>query len=116
MLDQSVLANLVLPSLSHHKNKAGIVDSKWETEVTKEYINKISIKTPGVSSIIRNLSGGNQQKVILSRWLAANSKKHTAEYVYIRATSLNLHSGTEIQKLQHKRYDTYRRNGKQYNS
>ncbi len=74
MLDQSVLANLVLPSLSHHKNKAGIVDSKWETEVTKEYINKISIKTPGVSSIIRNLSGGNQQKVILSRWLAANSE------------------------------------------
>lgn len=73
MLDQSVLANLVLPSLNHHKNRIGIVDSKWEGQTTKDYIEKIGIKTPGTFSIIRNLSGGNQQKVILSRWLAANS-------------------------------------------
>ena len=40
----------------------------------REYIDKISIKTPATSNPIRSLSGGNQQKVILSRWLIRNSK------------------------------------------
>ncbi len=47
--------------------------SKAET-ICREYIDKIRIKTPSSSTQIRSLSGGNQQKVILSRWLIRNSK------------------------------------------
>jgi ABC-type sugar transport system ATPase subunit len=43
-------------------------------EITEEYINKINIKTPSVKTAIKSLSGGNQQKVILARWLAKKSK------------------------------------------
>ncbi len=43
-------------------------------ELTREYIGKLSIKTASQKTAIRNLSGGNQQKVILSRWLVRNTK------------------------------------------
>jgi ABC-type sugar transport system ATPase subunit len=43
-------------------------------EITEEYINKINIKTPSVKTAIKSLSGGNQQKVILARWLAKKAK------------------------------------------
>ncbi|WP_110667456.1 L-arabinose ABC transporter ATP-binding protein AraG [Salinicola halophilus] len=45
-------------------------NAKRETENTRDYIRRLSIKTPGPKTPIANLSGGNQQKVILSRWLA----------------------------------------------
>lgn len=41
---------------------------------TQEYVDKIRIKTPSIETKIQNLSGGNQQKVILARWLAAKTK------------------------------------------
>ena len=52
--------------------KGWVVDRKEEIKVTEEYIRKLSIKTTGPNQIIRFLSGGNQQKVILSRWLNGN--------------------------------------------
>ena len=45
-----------------------------EKKVTKEYINLMSIKTTGCSQLVKFLSGGNQQKVILSRWLNGDFK------------------------------------------
>ncbi len=42
--------------------------------ICRQYIDRIHIKTPGTATQIRSLSGGNQQKVILSRWLIRNSK------------------------------------------
>lgn len=48
------------------------VDSKYEKAETDRYIRELSIKTPSQEQEIRNLSGGNQQKVLISRWLATN--------------------------------------------
>ncbi|MGC4018103.1 MAG: sugar ABC transporter ATP-binding protein [Muricomes sp.] len=45
------------------------VDSKKMAADTQEYINRLSIKTPGMEARIQDLSGGNQQKVLLARWL-----------------------------------------------
>ena len=50
------------------------VNSKMEDEITQEYIDKLSIKTPSQDQEIRNLSGGNQQKVLIGRWLATKPK------------------------------------------
>ncbi len=45
-----------------------------ETDITKQAIKKLDIKTSGVKQITRYLSGGNQQKVAISKWLQANPK------------------------------------------
>lgn len=54
--------------------KNGLINKKKEKEVTSNYINELKIKTPSLSEIVDNLSGGNRQKIILARWLFTNSK------------------------------------------
>jgi ribose transport system ATP-binding protein len=49
-------------------------NKKLEIERSKNWIDKLNIKTPGIDSIINNLSGGNQQKVVVARWLECNSQ------------------------------------------
>lgn len=49
-----------------------VIQTGKETEVTKEFIDRLSIRTTGPRQMIKNLSGGNQQKVILARWLTGN--------------------------------------------
>jgi ABC-type sugar transport system ATPase subunit len=74
MLNARVRDNLVLPSLTANHRKFGILDFKWEELISKEFINKLKVKTPTINTLIANLSGGNQQKVILAKWLIANSE------------------------------------------
>jgi len=50
------------------------VNSKKEAEITQEYIDMMATKTPSQEQVIGNLSGGNQQKVILARWLLTKPK------------------------------------------
>lgn len=64
----SVADNTVLADLEHF-SKGGVVDDQKVRDATEEYIKKINIKTPSISQLIRNLSGGNQQKVIIAKWL-----------------------------------------------
>lgn len=68
MTIQDNLTMTILPKIS----KAGVLNKKRQREITLEYIDKIAIKTPGANTKIKDLSGGNQQKVILSRWLATH--------------------------------------------
>jgi len=53
-------------------SRAGFIQNKKEKEYVAEYINSLSIKCSSPSQKVMNLSGGNQQKVILSRWLLCN--------------------------------------------
>ena len=64
----SVADNIVLADLEHF-SRNGVVDDKKVEAATQEYIDKIQIKTPSSKQLIRNLSGGNQQKVIIAKWL-----------------------------------------------
>ncbi|WP_320128607.1 sugar ABC transporter ATP-binding protein [uncultured Sphaerochaeta sp.] len=50
------------------------VNKKKELEIVEKYTTKMRVKTPSLSQLISKLSGGNQQKVIISRWLATNPK------------------------------------------
>ena len=65
----SVLENMMLASYDQLK-KYGLIDFKKASEITGDYIQKFRIKTAGKETLIKNLSGGNQQKVILARWIA----------------------------------------------
>ena len=67
--EMSVLENMMLPSLKDNSSGALINWSKV-IEICDEYIQAFSIKTAGREALIKNLSGGNQQKVIVARWLA----------------------------------------------
>lgn len=67
----SVSENLTITTYKKLNSILGI-NFKETKKITSEYIEKLNIKTPNKEALIKNLSGGNQQKVILSRWLALN--------------------------------------------
>jgi len=69
VLSLSVRENIalpVLPSLS----RFGIVDARAERELASRYSTDLRIRTPSIEQVTLNLSGGNQQKVVLAKWLA----------------------------------------------
>jgi len=50
------------------------VNKKVENDIVNKYVEKMSIKTPSTEQLVGNLSGGNQQKVVIARWLATDPK------------------------------------------
>ena len=71
LLSQSVCSNISCVTLGKMK-KRGVLDLKREKAVAKAWVDKLRIKTPTVETPVVSLSGGNQQKVILARWLENN--------------------------------------------
>ncbi len=69
----SVSHNITLPSLKDFSN-FGFVRRKLETEKSNEFVGAFSIKTPSLRQKVMYLSGGNQQKVLLARWLMKKLK------------------------------------------
>lgn len=69
LLEMSVRENLSLPSV-RRLIRRGMVDRTAERRLVDEFIDRLSIRTPGREQTVGNLSGGNQQKVILGKWLA----------------------------------------------
>lgn len=55
-------------------SRVGVVQRRRRDEVARRYVNELAIRTPGLSQRVRNLSGGNQQKVVIARWLTMNPK------------------------------------------
>ncbi len=70
----SIRHNLTLPNLDIVCNKLGVVDSKKEEALCEKAVVDLKIKTPNVDVDSGNLSGGNQQKVVVGKWLARNSR------------------------------------------
>ncbi|BBE24318.1 ABC transporter [Arthrobacter sp. MN05-02] len=71
IMERSVRDNTALAVLS--KLARGIfVRSKAEHDLANDYISRLRIRTPSGDQLVKNLSGGNQQKVVLARWLATN--------------------------------------------
>ena len=73
MLRLSILLNMTLVKLPHI-SKYGIIDRKTQKELADSYVDAISIKTPSLAQLAGNLSGGNQQKVVVAKWLMMNPK------------------------------------------
>ncbi len=67
-LGMSVENNTVLASLAAF-SRVGFIKSGETVRITKEYIDRLKTKTPSHRQDVRNLSGGNQQKVIIAKWL-----------------------------------------------
>ncbi len=71
--EMAIRENMTLPSLPWI-NKASWIDSGKEKKMTTEYIQRLAIKTPSMEQKIGKLSGGNQQKVCLGKWLCRDPK------------------------------------------
>lgn len=68
ILEESIQRNITLtnlPAVSSH----GVLNERAETDVAEKYRKAMAIRTPSVFQKVMNLSGGNQQKVVLSKWL-----------------------------------------------
>lgn len=73
ILKNTVGYNITLTVQDQYK-KVVKVNRKKRDEIINKYINAFSIKTPSSEQLVNNLSGGNQQKIVLSKWLATNPK------------------------------------------
>ena len=69
VLSLSVAENMILSNLKKYESKMMSIDKNKAIKDVDYYIDKIKIKTPNRDQLIKNLSGGNQQKVILAKWL-----------------------------------------------
>jgi len=96
----------IIPELSVRENiilalqaKRGIfrfLSKKQRNEVAEKFIETLKIVTPGTDQSVKNLSGGNQQKVILARWLAANPELLILDEP---TRGIDIGAKVEIQKL-----------------
>ena len=73
LLTNSIKNNINMP-IYERISKASVIDASTEKANAEKYRKEIQIKCPSVNQLVRNLSGGNQQKVILGKWLAAKSQ------------------------------------------
>ena len=69
ILGLSVLSNITISSLETVAHQWGILNKAKERHLVRDYIAKLNIKTPGPDVAVDTLSGGNQQKVIVAKWL-----------------------------------------------
>ena len=73
VLDHSMLANFLLPSLARFTKGIFVTDGPAQ-HVADAAIGDLKIRTDGVGKVVQLLSGGNQQKVVLAKWLARNPR------------------------------------------
>jgi ribose transport system ATP-binding protein len=70
LLDRDVNTNILLSSLGNYTNPVGFMKSGSGKGTSQKYIDSLRIKTPSMFATTKNLSGGNQQKVVIAKWLA----------------------------------------------
>lgn len=73
VLDMDCAVNVSLASIKK-VSKSGLMNFGMEEKVTTSYIDELSIKTPSVKKWVRFLSGGNQQKLVLAKWLYRDAR------------------------------------------
>ncbi len=73
LLSKSVKENTSLASLFVN-SKFGLINFRWESQIAEDFIQMLRTKTPNANAPVKNLSGGNQQKVVIAKWLAAKSR------------------------------------------
>jgi ribose transport system ATP-binding protein len=71
LLDIDVKGNISMAVLQNISSNF-IVDKEKEIDISSNYREKLNIKTPSLEQKVKNLSGGNQQKVVIAKWLASN--------------------------------------------
>jgi ribose transport system ATP-binding protein len=95
VLQMSVSQNMTLPSLNDFSS-LGYIRTRSEGARSQEFVDKLSIKTPSLKHKVEYLSGGNQQKVLLARWLM---KKLTVIILDEPTRGIDVGAKAEIHRL-----------------
>jgi len=72
-LGMRVSINIALANMAHFINPIGFIKNHMINKNAKEKVESLNIKTPSINQLVRFLSGGNQQKVVLGKWLTRDS-------------------------------------------
>ena len=70
----SIRENITMASMDKVSNKYGLISAPEEGKASNTFIGKMGIKTPTIEQLVSNLSGGNQQKVVIGKWLFRDAK------------------------------------------
>ncbi len=73
-MPMSIVSNISLPMLRNYLSRLGLLKQSDELATAEEFRKRLSIRTPSVGVEVEKLSGGNQQKVVLSKWLNAKPR------------------------------------------
>ncbi len=74
VLDQSVGKNVVMTTLNRMLTPLKVIDAEMVDESIEKWVKELNIKIPSVDSAVKTLSGGNQQRVVLAKWIATEPK------------------------------------------
>jgi len=66
--------NITMANVMEISRRFGILSSSQETAAARKYVDNLAIRTPSLDQVVNNLSGGNQQKVVVAKWLFCDSK------------------------------------------
>jgi ribose transport system ATP-binding protein len=72
LLIQNITFNVILSSIPNFSSKFGFLKTKSAGAIVRDVITKLRIRTPSELQFVKNLSGGNQQKVVIAKWLTRN--------------------------------------------
>jgi len=73
-LDQSIASNILVTVLDKLTDRFGLVPEATRQRTARQWIADLSIKAPNPENAVRTLSGGNQQRVVLAKWMATNPR------------------------------------------
>jgi len=92
--------NSTLPSLKFFVNFFGIVRRNLARKWTKEFITKLNIVCDGPQQAIKNLSGGNQQKLVIEKWLIRKELKDAKVFIFDEVTTgIDIGAKEEVYKI-----------------
>ncbi len=97
-IERKIRENISVPIIDTICKK-GIVNWKKENEIAEKYVEELKVRTPSIETVVGTLSGGNQQKVVISKWIATSPK------VFIMDTptvGIDIGSKAEIYEQIHK--------------
>lgn len=95
MIDSDVTCNITIASLGDF-SKMTFVNVSKEKEVAKKIVNDLDVQTPSIDQIVKNLSGGNQQKIAVGKWLVNDAEIYLMDEP---TKGVDVGSKTEIFKL-----------------
>jgi ribose transport system ATP-binding protein len=72
-LGMQVKDNITMAFLDQVSSRSGRIKKDLEKSVSERFVRDLKIKTPSISQVVKNLSGGNQQKVVIAKWLFRNA-------------------------------------------
>ncbi|KAF0822209.1 sugar ABC transporter ATP-binding protein [Cytobacillus firmus] len=96
ILGQSIINNISLPILKSLRNKLGLINRKKEIELANDYVKTLDVRPALPERAAGDLSGGNQQKVVISKWL---STKPDILIIDEPTNGIDIGAKTEIHKL-----------------